>query len=112
MVRVKGTLLKTTLTPRQALKEMGLCANGFSDEELMGGDFDEIIWDSERDHQLRFELIGDVVYKVIEFSSTEDLYMREMVIEGDKFHFDFIFYDGGTYWHEVFEKLLKDEDND
>lgn len=102
--RTKGRALESKRSATEILKELGI-DHDFTEEDLLGYDFNELMYENELSD--KFTVIGRRIFELLEFQDSNDIYDPTFIKNDDgSFTFDFIYYNGGCHWTEIFEDKL------
>ena len=107
--RTTGKAIETKKSAIEILKELGI-DHEFTEEELLDGEFLELMYENETTD--KFIVIARRIFELTNFQDSNDIYDPTFIKNDDgSFNFDFIYYNGGCHWTEIFEgELDKIED--
>ena len=105
--RTTGKAIETKKSATEILKELGI-DHEFTEEELLDGEFLELMYENETTD--KFIVIKERIFELLEFQDTDDIYGSTFIKNDDgSFTFDFVYYNGGCHWSEIFEDKIENE---
>lgn len=109
--RTKGKLRRQYQTATEILEFLKI-EHSYSEEELMDGEFEELLYDNEDIlKELGIDgyvIINNTIYKMFDFERDAEIYTTEVSLDGNLISFDTIYYNGGGHWIEMIEKELQE----